>query len=252
MRRLLILVAVFMIAGGVANADWVGLANGSFETANPGASGIIYGKSIPEGSGQWDVYTENGDIAGWIPGSEGIELQNIFASAGGTQHIELDTHGFAPNEYFGHNSTASQTFTVDPGDEGEFLLNFSYRIRPERSTWSPGLPDITTYDATSGLNLSTFAIGVYLDGTRILTIDSGEAAWTVKMSEFSLFSGSHTLTFAALGWADSYGGLIDLVSLERLGGETPVPEPATFLLMGSGLIGVFLLGRRRRSTGRPD
>jgi hypothetical protein len=37
---------------------------------------------------------------------------------------------------------------------------------------------------------------------------------------------------------------------QNTGGATPVPEPATLVLLGSGLIGITFLGRKKRRSAK--
>ena len=64
---------------------------------------------------------------------------------------------------------------------------------------------------------------------------------------------ANTLSIAwyasGIGWqgGDDESWAIDNLSVV-LNGVAPVPEPSTFLLLGSGLVGMVLLRRRAKST----
>lgn len=70
--------------------------------------------------------------------------------------------------------------------------------------------------------------------------------WTLFQTSFFFFiasPGAQHLIPAAGGPANSYGGLVDDVSLELL--ELHTPEPATISLAGAGLLGLTRMRRRR-------
>ncbi len=245
MRRFLTLAAVAVMSLGVAQADWLGLSNGSFEQSNGGqtawTTNASTSQSIPLEAGAFGVFKDSGAVPGWTPtNDQGIEIQNMGA-ASGTQAAELDTHGVFgsgyPGEYLGHNGGMTQDFTIDPADAGVFQVSLSYKIH--QSGFS---------DPYTGGN-STYAIGIYIDDVQVGIIDDPTASsWTGKSTgEFQILSGGHTIKFAALGYGDSFGGLLDLVSLDRVGSLPPeyVPEPTTVLLVGAGLAGLFFIRRRQ-------
>ena len=80
-----------------------------------------------------------------------------------------------------------------------------------------------------------------------MTVDlPTQETFATQMSPELLLTGmTYQFMFKAAGAADSFGALIDNIRLTRHG-EVVIPEPATYLLVGLGLIGFFYVGRRRR------
>jgi len=190
-----------------------------------GTAGVAKANLIVNGSfenpartgNSWAVYTS---IEGWATTSgPGIEIQKNVAGASydGVQHVELDSHG---------NSAMRQYIDTVIGQS--YNLTFAYSPRPGVSSGS-NLIDVlwNTVSLTSGLGIT---------GT-------GAANTVWRIMNFTVIgTGSNlgdSLVFMATGNNDSLGGYIDAVSL------TPVPDPATMLLFGSGLIGLASALRRK-------
>lgn len=118
-------------------------------------------------------------------------------------------------------------------------------------TLAPGIYTLTFYQAaaqqkgTTGNNTEQWQVtlgGVTQKSTLMSNPSQGVQPWTKQTMTFTVNSANPTLTFLALGTPN--GGppvvLLDGVSL------VATPEPSTFLLLGGGLAGVFVLTRRRQ------
>lgn len=194
--------AAAVTIAGAAHAATV--VNGSFEdTPDMG------GKS-------WRVFDS---IDGWNTTSgAGIEIQSgvVMASQDGSNHVELDSHGS------GSNSTMAQSIFFK---EGTYRLSFYYAPR--------------TNNATS--NGIQFAVGDYLLGS--VSGPDGTYArkqWSLVQADFEVTTGGYyDLSFSATGRQDTYGGLIDNVSLSE------VPLPASAMLLLGGLAGFGALRRKK-------
>jgi len=240
MRTVYTITLIFLLSVFTAQADL--LSNGDFQT--PGgttpATGLVNGgtNGNVNAVGGWDVFNT---IPGWTGGTNGVEVQGDGnVASGGNQWVELDTNGYTPgvDPYFGYNSSMWQDYTAS--SSGTYKITFDYKIRTDRAQFISG-------DQMVG-GVSTFAIGVFVDGVdRGVIDDTGATTWTPKMSStFSLSGGEMvTIKFMALGWADSFGGLLDNISIEKVGGGGEVPEPGTFVLVGLGLVGAYFIRRRR-------
>lgn len=167
-------------------------------------------------------YTIVQSYSGWTnttgAANSGIEIQygNVAGEAySGRNLVELD-------------SNLNSIMTLDTLLEaGSYTLSFFYSDRP-------------------GTGAGTNGIDVLLNGSSIFSVlggaGGGTTNWTQKTVNFTA-NANDTLSFAALGTSDSYGGYIDDLRL-----SAAVPEPTTWALMllGFAAIGGALRSPRRR------
>lgn len=231
-RNLAAAAMLVALAGVPAHAVVV---NGNFEDTSVGGTGLVNGKSLSglaSGPGaSWDVYRA---IAGWTTtAGSGIEVQSnrtlgtIDSHGGGSLYVELDSHP-GPRS----NSSMQQTVTLG---RGTYRLDFYYSPR-------------TGSVASNGISYSVLdgALAVLLGGSVTGPgANSAVGQWTKVSGLFSVAKGKTpvTLTFAATGKQDTYGGLLDDVSLTPV----PVPVPAALPMLLAALGGLGLAARRRRA-----
>ena len=196
------------------------LVNGDFEGVSQEV-GEIFGTPL-DSLNRWDVYD---GIPGWTTTEgAGIEIQTsgvVTQAHSGRFYIELDSHPHGPDS----NSAMTQWVELA---QGIHTLSFYYQPRTSREDDN--------------------GIEVLFDGASVGSADGVRTAGTdwVRYS-FALdveAAGEHSITFRAFGKANTLGGFIDTVALEPPP-ITQVPEPGTATLMGLGLAGLAVSGRRR-------
>jgi len=155
-------------------------------------------------------------------------------------------------------------------DDFEYDFGFVSVDNPTQETSAtPGYLYTTSYDpistyTTANLNIQ-FEIGIaytelllyfgragseideiYLDGNLIASVgDLGqEGIWdNYIISLNNVGIGEHTLSIAYIGGGSDNGHFIDYLQLEN-GTPSPVPEPATMLLLGSGFIALAAVRKK--------
>lgn len=214
MKKLLILAGVFLlIVGLVSTSSAVPLVNGDFDDTS----------DIFLADGGWAVYDS---IAGWTAsdGTSGIEIQynTIVVAHSPDFYVELDSHGDENT-----NSSMYQTVTLDAGS---YELSFWYHARTNNSGDDNGIR----------ASIGNQSENQFIDVSKMT--DEQSNVWEEIIWNFTIEDeGDFDLMFAAFGNDNTLGGFIDSVSLNA----APVPEPASMLLLGTGLLGLAGLGRKK-------
>jgi hypothetical protein len=168
--------------------------------------------------------------------------------------VSNDGSGFTPNPtpLFGGLSTATDMETIyNDWGTGTLQTMVSYQ-GSARGNVNP-LMAVNDYAVMTGLGAYSIAAqsGPGFAGTSFLSGTAG--AYSSSMGFYSFFAnqdfpdfeGAHT-TFAG-SWTLSFNG--GVAGLAYSGGGTPaVPVPAAVWLLGSGLLGLLGVGRRKKSA----
>ncbi len=154
--------------------------NGSFE-----AHGAL-------NRGSWGTFDQ---IAGWTATEGQIEIQEgahggTPANAADNAVLELDSHG--------HESNSRVEQTVHVQEPGKHVFSFDYSPRQRGDEIGD----------TSGVN-------VIVNGVVIDTIAADQLGYETQSYVVDLPAGDNTIAFEAVGTEDTFGALIDNVSLRR-------------------------------------
>ncbi len=153
---------------------------------------------------------------------------------------------------------------------GYFTFNGSGQRVMTEFTGAAGSSQAFTTTAKWGFWMSTFAPGPSVFGNVSLYFSDGASCQTVAVTLAACAGSAATSQFAVFsagvaGSPSAAGGVLDMNPLDRLwiGGEdnalggdkdfqdvvgsfTQLPEPASFALFGTGLLGVLAVGSRRK------
>jgi hypothetical protein len=206
-----IILGILVVGTFSAHANLI--QNGSFENN---------GSDIYVNYGSWQTYNS---ITGWSNNGNKVEIQNNgiwtgAVAADGSKWLELDSYG--------SYSITSQSIAAVAGQT--YNVSFAYAGRPD----SP-----TPVDNQMTVNLNGTITNYFASNS----VTPGPLNWTYGSFSFTA-TGSDFITFKDAGLNDSYGILLDNVSVN----VAAVPEPATLGLFGIGLLA--MAGAVRARTKR--
>ena len=203
-------------SASVASAQ---VTNGSFESAsvNPGGSFTTHGVGNTQITG-WTVYRANIDYIGsFWPASDGVrslDLNGDQGFGGIYQAVTLGT-GNLYRLQFDQSSNGAIPSTI-------------------RVYYAPSIADLTNPAALT----QTFNWSYPVGGTGM--------GWQTQTWDFTAGFSSGVLAFESASGGTANGPALDNVRLGVLrAAETTVPEPSTYVLLGSGLAALGMVARRR-------
>lgn len=115
-----------------------------------------------------------------------------------------------------------------------------------KTTFAPGAYTLTFDFAGSQRGLSGIVTVSLGDVSQLITLGSSAPFTSYSFTANVATAGALNLSFASGIAGGNAGGLLDNVVVATGNAGTGVPEPATALLLGSGLIGLALSRRRAR------
>ena len=175
---------------------------------------------------------ETGDLSGWIPvtstSSGSVTVETTTQASDGTVYNPTDGNYFA--KLVADSALLQMSLDWDAGD----VISFS---------WAFLAMDYAPYN-----DFSNFAILTVEPDAFVLTLadvlgvgDYGDTGWMDYKYTFKN-SGSGNIFFGVNNYADA---ILSSVLLVDNVSTTATPEPATLLLLGSGMLGMAYLKKRK-------
>jgi hypothetical protein len=222
MARLTFVVALLLAASStIAHAQIV--TNGSFEQPTVPAASFT---NFPVGSTL---------ITGWTVVNNSVSVvSGTFSQAGVAFPAQdmsqwLDLTGFNTNS----NEGVSQTVTTIPGNQ--YQLSF----------WIGNTTGGGIFGTTSTVNVSITGVPSFSETNS--TVSPTTQVWQQFTRTFVATGAATTLTFTNGDPSNDNDNGLDNISVLNQGPAGAVPEPTSAALVVSGLLGLGLLTRRKRS-----
>ena len=190
-------------------------------TATLGPDGLPVYNSSYGGPTLYDL-NSNGELTWWSPS------QNSYVTQTGTGTV---TSPFSNTNFYPPNGTGPNDAT---GYQGAIIAgNFV-------------LPSAESVTFTLGSDDDSF---LYVDGTNIAQLGGIHGVANINPVTSTLSAGSHSFKLFYVDRQQTGAGLNFSINTSGLTVTPPVPEPASLPVLGSGVIGLVLLARRRRNEG---
>lgn len=197
---------------------------GSVTTVNAPAANTTYDAASQLASGSGTPALAVTNPGGWASAIAGSEWVSNVANTGPSTPDYFDPYGYYTyTETFtvtGETKIASGSISIMADDTATVLLNGTLLADYE-----------STSDDSHCANTVPVGQGISCGG-----------GYTISLAGLNLVHGVNTLTIVDL--QAGTGGSGDAAGVDYLGRITMAPEPGTWVLLGSGLLGLLFLARR--------
>lgn len=233
-------------SGGFALAPvWFGVQNGTFTpfTAGSTASSAIatlaqFGNTAPlttlfesQNVGVDTTLTSGGSLVQFLPGQSNSTVLNISNPAV-DQFLSYAGMVVPSNDFFMGNATPLQIFNANGSFKGPMTIQIFGSNVWDSDTEAQSLTTALTFIAGQ-----TPGSGMQISGGKITTVLPASATFLNSISGLTTAAG-YTITNVPTS-----GQLIATIQISS------VPEPASILLFGTGIIGLIVIGRSSASQG---
>jgi hypothetical protein len=204
--------------------------------------------------------TFNAVDSGWYQSSTGDNSQGLVGSENYFAGLFPNTNGFDYNNFFVFNVSGvtgtilSATLSIDDSGTGAVVggpLTFNVgSVADSASSVESTSPSTTIYNDLASGTLYGSDTGISTPGTVLLNLDGAALTALGSAGSGFVFGGyvtpitdgaNHYLFTNAFNSSDPS----PVVTLSIVTSSASTPEPASVALLGGGLVGLFLLARRR-------